>query len=139
MNNIDISKKDQYFQTPLHVALSVGDCEIVRKILADYKNIITITNDIEGNYELHKWVSHSCEDCLLILKPYVLNNFSFKNMKENNPLNQAIIENNFGAFKLLFENFEFNMSETAENEHDNLQLCCVYSNIVRIKLILENI
>jgi ankyrin repeat protein len=131
---MDINVLDSFKQTPLHIALMIESCEIVNRIFI-LKHSLLLKIDSESNNELHKWVNHSCESCLLNLKEIITDRSYIirKNYLGNNALHQAVIENNFNSFKLLIENFNFDLTEQGENDSTLLELCCLYNtNLVNI-------
>ncbi len=127
---IDINR-----QTPLHLAIILNKCKIVENILT-YKN--SITNDSEGNNELHIWVESECEICFNNLINKIDNNYlQKKNNKSFNPLHLSIVLCKFEAFIKLI-NFGFNLDETDDDNNTLLHLSCIYGNLV-ILVNLENI
>lgn len=133
--SIDVNMCNQFNQTPLHVALNFGICEIVKLLLNTGK--ILLANDYEKNNELHVWIGHHCENCLTSLKKIVKREKILeKNIKNNNVVHQSIIDNNFSALRMLIEQFEFtDFNEIGENEYNVMQLCCAYGSIVTLAIV----
>jgi ankyrin repeat protein len=127
---IDINMCDQNNQTPLQIAVAINCCEIVEILLREDK--IIFANDYENNNELHVWVNKGCEACLKLLKKVLKREKVLgKNIKGNNAVHQAIIQNNFAAFKKLIEVFEYTeYNILGENNNNLLQLCCTFGNLV---------
>lgn len=128
--DIDINFCDQYNQTPLQIALAVNCCEIVEILLKEEK--IICANDYENNNELHAWVDKGCEICFKLIKKAINSDkIKEKNIKGNNAVHQSIINNNFNSFKRLIEEFKYKEYDVlGEENHNMLQLCCIYGNIV---------
>jgi ankyrin repeat protein len=136
---VDINVKDRKKQTPLHLALEEGMCQVVQNILKYRNQEVEMCKDLEGNNELHKWVifHSSCEDCLKYLSEYKsdkdkekdsLNEyFISKNDKGNSPLHLSVVFENFSSFKLLVSGdyFNFNIYETGENNNSLLHLAAI--------------
>jgi len=128
---IDPNLKDGFSQTPLHIALNHSLCEISFALInnEDYE----FSCDVDGNTEYHKWINHYCLKCLNLLinkQP----NYNVKNKNKNNPLHHSVIENNIEALRLLMENCQFNLEEEGENKMNLIQLACVYSDLVNLKI-----
>ena len=141
---IDINVKDDKFQTPLHFAIKYGMCDVIEKIYSYYSKDLELSQDWNGNTELHKWVIfHSeCESCLKILgKLKTLKNktqyFVKKNKRDNNPLHLSIIYEMFKGFKLLLSNkyFEIDLNDLGENNNNLLHFASIYKNPVRINIL----
>jgi len=97
---IDIHKlhnqKDISLQTPLHIALVEGNCELVEKLLS-IKDIV-YAQDSDGNNEYHKWVSHECEKCLKLLLTKKDIKFAHINKKGTSCLQTSIMEKKFSKY-----------------------------------------
>lgn len=130
---IDTNLKDGLMQTPLHLALSHYLCDVSSALIVNEE--YQFCADVDGNTEYHKWVNHACLKCLNLLLNKKPDYKRSKNNKGNNPLHQAVIENNIEALQLLLENCDFSLDESGEHNHNLIQLSCLYSELVKIILI----
>lgn len=144
-NKINVNNKDKEGRTLLHLALEIGLCDIVESIFQNYSNDeIKLFKDNQGNNELHKWVIyHTCDKCLSYLLDHSQAKssryFSDKNIKDNSPLHQAVLENNLNAFRNLISNeyIKNNIIEKGEDGNTLLHFAAIHRNIELLDFILN--
>ena len=134
---IDPNLKDGFNQTALHLSLSNSLCDISSSLIINEE--YNFCQDTEGNTEYHKWINHSCLNCLKLLNK-INPGYNLKNHKGNSVLHQAVIDNNYQALKFLLEICKFNLEDKGEKDFNLLQLCCMHADMVNyINLIKENL
>ena len=126
-----INQLDNSGQSPMHLSLASGTCLITKFLIFNYDRELRLSEDMNGNTEFHKWVSHGCKDCLIQLITLVAKKgkesyyFGQKNKEGYNPLHKAIFDKKYISFKLLLDHFEFDVFELTEENNNALHLACI--------------
>jgi len=129
-NEGELNKKDIAKQSILHLALGNSLCDISKMILAKFS--FKLSSDINQNTEFHKWIYHSCKECLVLLlqKSGNSSRYKLRNSKKNSPLHLAVVENRIEAVKLFLQLCDFDLFEKGEEDMSLVELAIVYANEV---------
>jgi ankyrin repeat protein len=133
-NKILHTRDEANLKNIIHMAIEESCCDIIREFLSREEDV-EFTKDIEGNNELHKWVTFhfACEECLKYFQKYIKYHSEYltdQNIKGNNPLHSAVIDGSLKVCQLLMKYFHFDLNLPGESENTLLHLCARHNDIV---------